>query len=158
MALRVKWTEVMGARGKLALGALALAAVLGSSGAPATAAPPQLQMPTDEQLQTSEGAFAAGGAFGFLSNLERSNFLLGDMWGLRPLLSRYGMSFALQETSEVLGNVTGGSRQGAEYDGLTQMALQLDTRRAFGWYGGLFNVSALQIHGRNLSVDNLQTL
>jgi len=146
----------MRARGKLALGALAVA--LGSNGTPATAAPPQLQMPSDEQLQTSEGAYAAGGAFGFLNNLERSNFLLGDMWGLRPLLSRYGMSFALQETSEVLGNVTGGSRQGAEYDGLTQMALQLDTRRAFDWHGGLFNVSALQIHGRNLSADNLQTL
>ena len=30
--------------------------------------------------------------------------------------------------------------------------------RAFGWYGGTFNVSALQIHGRNLSADNLLTL
>ena len=28
---------------------------------------------------------------------------------------------------------------------------------AFGLYGGTFNVSALQIHGRNLSADNLRT-
>ncbi|HEY1795297.1 MAG TPA: carbohydrate porin, partial [Stellaceae bacterium] len=139
------------------LGALAVVA-LGGIGAPAIAAPPQIQVPTEESLQPSEGAFATGGALGFLNNLERTNFLLGDMWGVRPLLSQYGMSFALQETSEVLGNVTGGFRQGAEYDGLTQMALQLDTKRAFGWYGGLFNVSALQIHGRNLSADNLGTL
>jgi porin len=147
----------MRALGKSGLRALAVAA-LGSIGAPAIAAPPQLQVPTDEQLQTSEGQFATGGAFGFLNNLERSNLLLGDMWGVRPWLSQYGMSFALQETSEVLGNLTGGSRQGAEYDGLTQMALQLDTKRAFGWYGGLFNVSALQYHGRSLSADNLDTL
>ena len=38
------------------------------------------------------------------------------------------------------------------------MILQLDTARAFGWYGGLFNVSALDIHGRNLSADNLGSL
>jgi len=80
------------------------------------------------------------------------------MWGLRTLLSQYGMSFALQETSEVLGNVTGGARQGFAYDGLTQTVLQLDTQRAFGWYGGMFNASALQIHGSNLSAANLLTL
>jgi porin len=147
----------MRALGKSGLGALAMAA-LGSIGAPAIAAPPQIQVPTEESLQPSEGAFATGGALGFLNNLERTNFLLGDMWGLRPWLSQYGISFALQETSEVLGNVTGGLRQGAEYDGLTQMALQLDTNRAFGWHGGLFDVSALQYHGRNLSADNLGTL
>ena len=49
-------------------------------------------------------------------------------------------------------------KRGSDYDGLTQMVLQLDTQRAFGWYGGMFNVSALQIHGRNLSADNLLTL
>jgi porin len=68
------------------------------------------------------------------------------------------MTLAVQETSEVLGNVTGGIHQGFEYDGLTQMVLQLDTNRAFNWYGGTFNVSALQIHGRSLSADNLGTL
>jgi porin len=36
--------------------------------------------------------------------------------------------------------------------------LQLDTQRAFGWYGGTFNVSGLQIHGGNLSATNLLTL
>ncbi|MGH7049022.1 MAG: carbohydrate porin, partial [Stellaceae bacterium] len=123
---------------------------------PAAAAPPAVPLPTAPE------SFATGlpatGPFGFLSNLSRTNYLLGDMWGLRTLLSRYGMSLGLQETSEVLGNVTGGVRQGARYDGLTQMVLQLDTQRAFGWYGGTFNASALQIHGRNLSADNLLTL
>ena len=80
------------------------------------------------------------------------------MGGLRPLLSKYGISLAATETSEVLGNATGGSRRGADYDGLTQMVLQMDTQRAFGLHGGTFNVSGLQIHGRNLSEDNLGTL
>jgi porin len=94
----------------------------------------------------------------FLSNLNRSQFMLGDMFGLRTFLSRYGVSFAIQETSEVLGNVTGGLRNRAEYDGLTQAILQLDTQRAFGHYGGLFNISALQIHGTNFSANNLLSL
>ncbi len=132
-------------------GAVCLAIAAGSS----LAAPPPISIPlSTDDYQTSQGE----GAFGFLSNLKRSNYFLGDLWGLRTLLSKYGMSFGLQETSEVLGNVSGGSRTGFEYDGLTQAVLQLDTQRAFGLYGGTFNVSALEIHGRSLSVDNLLTL
>ena len=101
---------------------------------------------------------ANGGPFGFLETLNRSNYLFGDFWGLRTFLSRYGASLAIQETSEVLGNVTGGSKKGFAYDGLTQMVLQVDTNRAFGHYGGLFNASALYVHGSNLSADNLLTL
>lgn len=123
----------------------------------ALAAPPQIQVPTEEQLQPGETPSTVTGP-DFLGGLARTNFLLGNMGGLRPFLAQYGISFALQETSEVLGNVTGGLHRGFEYDGLTQMLLQLDTNRAFGWYGGLFNASALQIHGRSLSADNLGTL
>jgi len=121
------------------------------------AAPPQIQIPTEEQLQPGE-EYTPTGVEGFLSGLARTNFLLGTMGGVRPFLAQYGISFALQETSEVLGNVTGGFNTGFRYDGLTQMLLQLDTKRAFNWYGGTFNVSALQLHGRNLSTDNLGTL
>lgn len=121
------------------------------------AAPPQVQVPTEEQLQPGDYQSTTAGP-DLLGGLARTNFLLGNMGGVRPLLAQYGMSLALQETSEVLGNVSGGIRKGFDYDGLTQMALQLDTRRAFGWYGGTFDVSALQIHGRNLSADNLASL
>jgi porin len=125
---------------------------------PALAAPPTIQVPTEEELQPGEQTAPETGPFSFLNGISRSSYMLGDMWGLRTELSKYGISFALQETSEVLGNVTGGAKQGAAYDGLTQMLLQLDTKRAFGWYGGTFNVSALQIHGNNLSESNLLTL
>ena len=97
---------------------------------------------------------------GFTTQLfasSRAN-LLGDMWGLRPALGRLGLSLGLTETSEVFGNATGGVHRGAAYDGLTFMSLGLDTQKAFGWEGGTFNVSAFQIHGRNLATDNLYSL
>ena len=134
-------------------GAMAIAATLASG--MAFAGPPPLSVPISAD-QTLNGQ--PEGWNGFLSNLKRSNFMLGNMFGLRSWLSRYGISLAVQETSEVLGNATGGTQRGAQYDGMTQMIMQLDTRRAFGLYGGLFNVSALQIHGQNLSADNLSSI
>jgi porin len=141
-------------RGGFSVAAAAVSVAL--SAGIAAAAPPPVTIPVDpDSFQTG----AAGeGPFGFMNNLTRSNFLLGDLWGLRTVLSRYGMALAVQETSEVLGNATGGVRQGTGYDGLTQMILQLDTQRAFGLYGGLANVSALYVHGSNLSAENLATL
>lgn len=88
---------------------------------------------------------------------QRSN-LLGDPGGIRSWLGRYGISINVQETSETLGNITGGIKTGFYYDGLTTMNLQLDTKRAFNLYGGLFNASAFQVHGLNLSERNLNTL
>lgn len=129
----------------------AAAWIVGAQGlGTARAAPPVLSIPTEEELQPTQGSF--------IDNLDRTTLLLGNMGGLRSDLAQYGMSLAIQETSEVLGNPTGGTHQGADYDGLTQFLLQLDTQRAFDWYGGTFNASALQIHGRDLSTDNLQTL
>ena len=92
------------------------------------------------------------------SDLAQRPNLLGDMGGLRPSLASRGVTLGLTETSEVLGNLTGGVERGAAYDGLTQINLTVDTSKAFGWDGGVFNVSALQIHGRNLSADNLVSL
>lgn len=116
----------------------------------ATATPPTIMAPTETGSTNTPT--------GFFSGLSRSGYMLGSMGGLRPWLSQYGVSLNIQETSEVLGNVSGGLHQGFEYDGLTQMILQWDTQRALNWHGGTFNVSGLQIHGRNLSQDNLGTL
>lgn len=128
--------------------------VVGAGGA--QAAPPPISIPQGpDDFETGQ---PANGPLGFLAGINRSTYLLGDMWGLRTFLSRYGFSLGVQETSEVLGNATGGFRRGADYDGLTQMVLQEDTQRGFGWYGGTFNASALQIHGRNLSSDDLGSL
>nr|WP_245643981.1 carbohydrate porin [Paraburkholderia oxyphila] len=84
--------------------------------------------------------------------------LLGDMGGIRPWLGKYGVTFQLTETSEYLANLRGGLNRGGTYDGLTTATVQLDTSKALGIPGGLFNISALQIHGSNLSALNLGTL
>ncbi|HEY2022890.1 carbohydrate porin, partial [Paraburkholderia sp.] len=84
--------------------------------------------------------------------------MFGDIGGLRPWLGEYGVTFTLTETSEVLANLRGGLARGADYDGVTTATVQMDTHKAFGVPGGLFNVSALQIHGANLSANKLGTL
>jgi porin len=139
-----------GRRRTLLAGLLALL-----TSAKTAAVPPPIVIPVASDGQTPT---QPSGPFGFLDGITRSANMLGDMWGLRTELSKFGMVLAVQETSEVLGNTSGGSQRGANYDGLTQAVLQLNTQRAFGWYGGLFNVSGLNVHGRNLSLNNLQTL
>jgi porin len=137
------------------LARLTAATCLGLAPVAAFAAPPPVAIPTEESVQQPG---ASTGPFNFFNGITRRDTMLGDWGGLRSTLSQYGISLAVQETSEVLGNLTGGTHKGFDYDGLTQMILQLDTSRAFGWHGGLFNVSGLQIHGRDLSTDNLQSL
>ncbi len=136
--------------------AIAAAPVAGIQAA--TVAPPQapaVGAPTPMPASPDAKAFDP---FAFMSTAERSSNLLGTLWGLRPLLAQGGMTLNIQEQSEILGNVTGGYHKGFDYEGLTTATLQLDTKRAFGWDGGLVNVSGLQIHGKSLSAYNLGTL
>lgn len=155
-------------RSRLAAGAALSALLAGLASAPAafaqtaadSLAPSQQQSPVPGPINSSvtpEGG-AAPGEPGFMTNLWTRSNLLGDIGGLRTWLARYGVSLGLSETSEVQGNVNGGVHRGAAYQGLAIMSLGIDTQPAFGWDGGTFNVSALQIHGRNLSADNLYTL
>ena len=84
--------------------------------------------------------------------------LLGDIGGLRSTLCKVGVTLQIQDINEVFGNVSGGIRRGADYDGLTTVTLGLDTGTAFGLEGGTFNLSVLNIRGRNISSDNLLNL
>lgn len=84
--------------------------------------------------------------------------LLGDLGGVWSRLEDTGIVLKAQETSEVLGNVTGGIRQGAIYEGSTLATLSIDTERFLGFGGGTFTVSGLQIHGKGLSANNLDNL
>jgi porin len=126
------------------------------------AVPVLAQSVADRNAEPSTAATPAAtdGDPGFFTGLfapSRGN-LLGDIGGLRTALGNKGITIGLTETSEVFGNLTGGVRRGFEYDGLTTATLGLDTSKAFGWDGGSFDVSALQLHGRNLSADNLDDL
>ena len=95
---------------------------------------------------------------GFIDSLGTRKTLLGDAYGIGPNLGRYGVSLGITDTEEVLGNPSGGIRQGVIYEGLTQLNLGIDTKKAFGWEGGTFNVSALQIHGRGLTQNDINSL
>ena len=97
---------------------------------------------------------------GLLYDLQHRDALLGDMGGIRPWLGNSGITVGLTETSEIFNSAKGGVKRGSDYDGLTTLNLQLDTKKAFSLDGGLFNVSGLDIHGSNFSkkkLDNLQT-
>ena len=134
---------------------LCLMALSSIAGSIANAAPPPINI---ANVNDAESMQSSNDFFGFMVGINRSSALLGDMWGLRKDLSRSGISLAVEETSEVLGNLTGGSKKGFTYDGLTQIVSQLDSQRAFGHYGGLINLSILNLHGTNLSTQNLQSL
>ena len=58
-------------------------------------------------------------------DLATRKTLLGG-GGLRAAIQPFGLSLGLSETSEVLGNLTGGVRRGALYEGLTDVDLQFD--------------------------------
>ena len=105
---------------------------------------------TQNQNQNQTGSASLG---------ARSN-LLANMGGLRTTVGDYGITLGVTDTETLLGNVSGGVKQGATMQGVTTATLAIDTQKAFGLPGGTIHVSALQIHGRSLSpyyLDNLQT-
>ncbi len=115
----------------------------------------------------SGASTAAGGASRAVGGEDKPSWagdlatranLLGDIGGMRAVLDRYGASFGLTETAEVLGNPNGGTRRGAVVEGVAQMSLGVDLAKAAGLTGATFNVSALQIHGRGLSGTDLRNL
>ncbi|RQQ29381.1 carbohydrate porin [Burkholderia stagnalis] len=106
----------------------------------------------------AQDAPAADPAAPAADSLWTRDTLLGDIGGIRPWLGKYGVTFGLTESSELLANLRGGLDRGVAYHGLTTMTLGVDTDKAFGWKGGSFNASALQIHGRQFSPNYLGTL
>jgi porin len=141
----------------LGAGAPALAQTSGEAAPSAPAVTPPEAAPSSAPAATDNAATAAPAAPAPTGFWDRSN-LLGDMGGLRPWLGNYGVTLGLQETSEYMNNLSGGIHRSGAYDGLTEFSMGVDTQKAFGLPGGIFNVSGLQIHGTNLTQRNLQTL
>ncbi len=85
--------------------------------------------------------------------------LLGSIGGLRTVLGNYGIAFGLNDSENLLSNLSGGVKNGTTMQGVTTMTVDVDTGKAFGLPGGIFHTSALQIHGSSISgpyLDNLQ--
>lgn len=88
---------------------------------------------------------------------DYSASLFGDLGGFRQSFAKVGGALNLTE-SEVFANSSGGLQRGADYDGLTTLTIQLDSKLAFGWAGGQFNASVLQLHGENFSARDIAAL
>ena len=81
--------------------------------------------------------------------------LLGDLGGTRvDLATRLGISVTPAYIGEVMGNPTGGIKQGITYDGLFNVPLDIDVDRlTHGLTNDLqFHVNALWLQGQGLSV------
>lgn len=77
--------------------------------------------------------------------------LLGDWAGVRKKLSASGFDFTVQYIGEVAGNVSGGVRRGTVYNGLVNLASDVDFDKLAGWRGGAFHAAMLYPHGNSLT-------
>ena len=84
--------------------------------------------------------------------------LLGDWGGLRSQLQEEGIFFTLTQTSDLLGNVSGGVKRGVEYDGLLQPQIDVDLGKLMGWSGFSAHVAGYVVQGKGLSQTNLQNI
>lgn len=79
--------------------------------------------------------------------------------GLLPNpLQRYGVKFAATYIGEVLGNASGGLKQGTIYEGRLNLAVDVDLQKLVGIIKLTFHANMFQIHGDGLSRSNLQNL
>jgi porin len=62
-----------------------------------------------------------------------------------------GVTFGVEYTGEILGNLTGGIKTGVVYDGLLKVSLQLDLSKIAGWSGATIYGSMLYPHGEGLT-------
>ncbi len=84
--------------------------------------------------------------------------LTGDWNDYRSWLRDKGVIFTITQTSDWLGNVSGGVRTGTAYDGVFQLQGDFDMDRLTGWTGGKIHISGYAIQGEGLSKRNLGNL
>ncbi len=80
---------------------------------------------------------------------EEANFLTQ----LHSITEEHGITFAGEYTGEGFGNLAGGIRRGAAYEGLLKLTLQLDLEKIVHWGGATVYASALYPHGNGLSAQ-----
>lgn len=69
---------------------------------------------------------------------------------------RYGIKFAATYIGEVLGNASGGLKQGVIVQGRLNLAVDADFNKLLGWHGLTVHANVFAIHGDGLSRSNLQ--
>ena len=82
----------------------------------------------------------------------------GDPGGLRAALAAKGIVYSFTYIGEVLGNPTGGLKQGATYEGRLDGEFDANLDKLLGLKGSALHANFYQIHGRGLSGNNLLDL
>lgn len=88
---------------------------------------------------------------------ERST-LTGDWNGQRTWLEGQGVTFSLTQTSDFLGNPSGGIRPAGAYDGVLEPEVDIDLGKLLHWSGGSVHVAGYAIQGHGLSQYDLGNL
>jgi porin len=93
---------------------------------------------------------------------SESEHLTGDWGGWRNQLVERGLHFQAGYIGETFGNVSGGLRRGAIYEGMAEAAFEIELARLLQtWRGATFRASGLFPHGRSASREltgDVQTL
>src|SRR3954453_654905 len=77
--------------------------------------------------------------------------------GLLPNpFQKYGIKFAATYIGETLGNVSGGLKQGAVYEGRLNVAVDADLQKLLGLQQLSYHANMFQIHVDGLSRNNLR--
>ncbi len=87
--------------------------------------------------------------------------LLGPGWaslgGLRPALARAGIGVSATYYAEPFAN-SGGIKQGGKYNGVLDVAVDIDMKKMGFWKGLCFHTNGFQIHGQSITGDNIGAL
>ena len=92
---------------------------------------------------------------------SEKDHLLSDWGGVRTRLVECGIHFQSGYLGEVMGNLSGGLKRGAVYEGLLEAGVTFDLEKLTGaWRGGFVRASMLYPHGKSPSgelIGDLQT-
>lgn len=69
---------------------------------------------------------------------------------LRPDLAERGITFQINYIGDTLGNLTGGFKRGATYNGRFELIVDVDLEKAFGFKDAALHANGFQIHGVGL--------
>src|SRR5438045_2291684 len=79
--------------------------------------------------------------------------LLGDAGGIRPALSRHGVTSTIAFTGELISNTRGGVHQDTGADLLLDWVIDADLNKALGWTGGSAHLNPMWLAGDGVTGD-----
>jgi len=85
--------------------------------------------------------------------VQHDEALLGDWWGIRSALARYGIVLNVNYFGMAVGNVSGGMRKGADYAGQTSVSVDADWGLLAGLHGFSTHLFFLNRSGRPVGRD-----